>query len=435
MEILGLIIKVLTILLSLCCAYQVFYIFVIWWQMLKNKKDSDISAPLPEPQGRYAVLICARNEQTVIGDLVRSVILQDYPSEMLKAFVLADNCTDHTARCAREAGAVVYERFNTSQVGKGYALDELLGHIREDYPEGFDGYIVFDADNILKPDYVRHMDLMFRKGCDIVTSYRNSKNFGASWLAGGCGLNFIRESRYLNQARYALGISAFISGTGFAFSRKILEEMGGWPYHLISEDMEFTVDQISKGRKIAFAADCEFYDEQPLTFRQSFRQRSRWLKGTLQVLIRYRKPLWKAIFKGDFGAIDLFIYSVPMFLFTSLIFILNMILGILVARADQSLWGFLRVVGGQLVGMYGGLLFTSASAMLTEHKKIMAPGWKKLLYTFTFPLYIFTYIPLAPIALCRKLKWTPISHTVTAASMTFDVRKALAPEEEQEQVA
>ncbi len=417
METLSVIIKVLTILLTLCCAYQMVYIFVIWRQMLKDKKHPS-TEPKPEPRGRYAVLVCARNEQVVIGDLVHSIRSQEYPSELLTAFVMADNCTDHTALRALEAGAVVYERHDTSHVGKGYALDALLGHIREDYPEGFDGYVIFDADNILKPDYIRNMDIMFQKGCDILTSYRNSKNFGASWLAGGCGMNFIRESRYLNQARYQLGASAFVSGTGFAFSRKIYEEMGGWPYHLISEDMEFTVDQISKGRKIAFAADAEFYDEQPLTFQQSWRQRSRWLKGTLQVLYRYRKPLWKSMISGNWASIDLFIYSFPMFFLTSVIFCLNFILGVMVSSADQSVWGFLRVVGGHLVGMYGGLLFSSASAMLTEYKKIIAPGWKKILYTLTFPLYVFTYIPLAPIALCKRLSWTPISHTVTAATMS-----------------
>ena len=116
---------------------------------------------------------------------------------LVTVFVAADNCTDRTAAIARTHGAVVYERFNQLNVGKGYALDFLLQHIGADYPAGFDGYFVFDADNLLAPDYIERMNEMFSNGHEIVTSYRNSKNFGDNWISpcrprrrccpGGCG--------------------------------------------------------------------------------------------------------------------------------------------------------------------------------------------------------------------------------------------------------
>lgn len=37
---------------------------------------------------------------------------------------------------------------------------------------------MFDADNILAPDYLERMNETFSNGSEIVTSYRNSKNFG-----------------------------------------------------------------------------------------------------------------------------------------------------------------------------------------------------------------------------------------------------------------
>ena len=136
---------------------------------------------------------------------------------------MADNCTDKTADCARQAGAVVWERFNKEEVGKGYALDFLLNQIKKTYPDDpFDGYFVFDADNLLDENYVAEMNKTFSDGHEIITSYRNSKNFGDNWISAGYGLMFLREAKYLNNSRMLLNTSCAVSGTGFMFSRRII---------------------------------------------------------------------------------------------------------------------------------------------------------------------------------------------------------------------
>ena len=264
---------VIAVIFFVCYTYQFLYIPVPW--LRKARPHS------PAKDNRYAVLICARNEQRVIGDLIASLRGQTYSQGLLSIFVLADNCTDDTAMVARVAGANVYERFNQVQVGKGYALQELLEHLEQDYPQGFDGYFVFDADNILAPNYVEAMNRTFSDGHDIVTSYRNSKNYGDNWISAGYALWFLRESRYLNHARFLLGTSCAVSGTGFLFSRRVLEETGPWPFHLLTEDIQFSVDQVTRGRKIAFCPDAVLYDEQPTTFRQSWNQRLRKLTEDL----------------------------------------------------------------------------------------------------------------------------------------------------------
>ena len=153
---------VIAVIFFVCYTYQFLYIPVPW---LRKARPHG-----PAKDNRYAVLICARNEQRVIGDLIASLRGQTYSQSLLSIFVLADNCTDDTAMVARVAGANVYERFNQVQVGKGYALQELLEHLEQDYPQGFDGYFVFDADNILAPNYVEAMNRTFSDGHDIVTS-------------------------------------------------------------------------------------------------------------------------------------------------------------------------------------------------------------------------------------------------------------------------
>ena len=184
---------VISALFFICYTYQFLYIPLV---LLKKRRP----AALPASPHRYAVLIAARNEENVIAGLLDSLAAQTYDMSLVTVFVAADNCTDSTAAIARAHGAVVYERFNHVNVGKGYALDFLLQHIGADYPEGFDGYFVFDADNLLSPDYIQRMNETFSAGHEIVTSYRNSKNFGDNWISAGYALWFLRERAGISTA-------------------------------------------------------------------------------------------------------------------------------------------------------------------------------------------------------------------------------------------
>lgn len=158
--------QAIAVLFFVCYAYQFVYIPVA---LLRRRKRLPAAAP-----HRFAVLIAARNEETVIGDLLDSLHAQDYDMSLITVFVIADNCTDRTAAIASEKGAVVYTRQNKQAVGKGYALEALLAHIKSDYPDGYNAYLVFDADNLLAPDFLTRMNESFSAGNEIITCYRNS---------------------------------------------------------------------------------------------------------------------------------------------------------------------------------------------------------------------------------------------------------------------
>ena len=160
----------------ICYSYQFLYIPAA---ILKKEPPHK-----PEKKHLFAVLVSARNEEKVIGELIKSINLQTYGRENIRIFVMADNCTDETAKVARISGARVYKRFNLEKTGKGYALEELLRHISEDYPKNyFDGFFVFDADNVLEENYIEEMNKTFSDGYKIITSYRNSKNYGDNWIS------------------------------------------------------------------------------------------------------------------------------------------------------------------------------------------------------------------------------------------------------------
>lgn len=411
METLKLINFIIAILFSVCYAYQCIYIPIVWFFAKKKK------TPKAEMKNRFAVLICARNEEAVIADLIGSIDRQTYPADKRTVFVLADNCTDRTAEIAGQAGAVVYTRRNDKLVGKGYALAELLGHIKEDYPEGFDGYFVFDADNLLAKDYIEKMNDTFSAGNDIVTCYRNSKNIGDNWITAGYGVYFMRESRYLNHARSIIGSSCAVSGTGFLFSRKIAEELNGWPFHLLTEDIEFSADQIVRGRKIAFCAEAQLFDEQPTGFGQSFVQRMRWSKGYLQVFFRYAGRLLRGLFHGSFSCYDMAMANIPAFILSAASVICNVALGICGAIMHDDLTVGLFSIGQTLLNMYLAMFAMGLITTVTEWNYIHMGNGKKILYLFTFPIYMFTFIPISVAAIFVRIRWKPIRHTHSLSGM------------------
>lgn len=397
---------VISILFTLCYAYQFFYLFV---GLLKGEQKFKAVR-----EHKFAAVISARNERDVIGQLISSIKSQNYPKDKLDIFVIADNCTDDTAQVAREAGAIVYERFNKVQVGKGYALDWLFKIIDRDHKEaGYEGYMIFDADNILDVNYVAEMNKVFDNGYDILTSYRNSKNFDSNWISAAYSLWFLREARYLNNSRMQLGTSCAISGTGFLVGANVIEENGGWIHHLLTEDIEFTCDSVSKGMKIGYASKAVLYDEQPTKFSQSYTQRLRWAKGFYQVFANYGGKLLKGVLKGSFSCLDMFMTVMPAMLLTLLSVLINVVAIPVAIAADAPETAILvQALIQTLVNFYGLFFILGLLTAITEWDQIHCVWYKKVLYLFTFPIFMLSYVPIAIIALFKKVEWKPIKHSV-----------------------
>ena len=397
-----------------CYVYQFVYIPIAW---LPRKKET-----LHAPMHRFAVLIAARNEEAVIGKLIDSIKAQSYPGRLVKIFVAADNCTDATAEAARSHGAEVYERYDMTRRGKGYALDFLLREIKLRGHVRFDGYIVLDADNVLDRDFILHMNETFSAGHDIVTCYRSSKNYGDNWISAGYALWFLRESRYLNSARARLGSSSGVSGTGFLFSQAVLDAQGGgWPFHLLTEDIEFTIDNVTRGMKVGYCPDAIAYDEQPISFRQSWAQRLRWSRGYLQVFKKYGRALISGIFSGSFSCYDMAMSIMPAAVLTGLSIVVNLGAALINVLYYHE-WGVLGVSALQtLVNLYLTLFIIGAITTATEWKSIHCEPAKKIFYVFTFPLFMLSYVPIVIHSLFVTPEWTHIDHT-----RTLDVQQICA---------
>ena len=352
---------VIMALFFVCYSYQFFYVAVA---LLKRKKFIGRNE-----NHRIAILIAARNEENVIGYLLDSICAQTYPMDHVDVYVGADNCTDDTARVAREHGAIVFERHDTLHVGKGYVLNDMLRRIRRPGRRHYDAYLVLDADNILDPNFLSEIEKVYSAGYEIVTCYRNSKNYGDNWISAGYALWFLREAQYLNNARMRLGSSCAVSGTGFLFSDGVLQRCGGWNFFLLTEDIEFTIDNVARGEKVGYAGGAVLYDEQPTSFAQSWRQRMRWARGFLQVLGRYGGRLLGGMLRGGrrgYACFDLLMSILPAIVLTlacALVSLAGALYGGLVLHAP--VWPTLGAqLAGWFAGMYGTLLLAGALTLL-----------------------------------------------------------------------
>lgn len=401
--------QIVALIFFLMYLHQMLYLIVGTFKHCKIKKKGEVF------NHRIGIVISARNESKVIGNLIDSIWANDYPRELITIFVIADNCTDDTAQIARDKGCVVMERFDDKLIGKGYALNYLFTRLHNDEQYGDivpEAYIILDADNVIKTNYISEMNKAFDCGYDMVTSYRNSKNFGKNWITSGYGYWFLHEARHLSNSRMMLHTSCAISGTGFLISKDVVREYDDWNFFTLTEDIQCSTAYALSGRKVAYCSTAELYDEQPETFKQSWKQRERWAKGFYQVFGKYGGKLILGFFKS-FSCWDIFTTIFPA-LFITIITLITLPTTSIVALCMGDMLNAWYACLSLLISIafaYCTLFIIGLLICLTEWKKIHTSWWRKILFTFTFPLFMLTYIPISFVALFKKVEWKPIAHT------------------------
>ena len=276
-------------LLTVLTLYQTAYLFIGLFFTRKFKPAKN--------KHKYAIVIAARNEEKVIGNLLDSIKMQDYPQELLTVFVVADNCNDKTAAIARSKGAICYERFDDKHKTKGYALEFLFDRIEEDFKRSsFEAYFVFDADNLLSTDYITKMNDAYDSGEKLVTSYRNIKNMDDNWITMAFSVHWLRTIRRFHRPRSFMHLATNLQGTGYLVDSSVVKN--GWHYTSLTEDRGLTADAVSQGYRISYQNDAIFYDEQTPRARVAYNQKLRWSKG---LLINFRESGFKLFRNIFFG--------------------------------------------------------------------------------------------------------------------------------------
>ena len=363
--------------------------------------------PLKEDkQHRFMTIIPAHNEEKVVVNLIESLKKLDYPKDLYDIYVIADNCTDKTAEVAKKAGAIVYERFDEAHKTKGHALQWFLAQkIEEDAP--YDAFCIFDADNIVDENFLKVMNKKLCQGEEVVQGYKDIKNPSDSWVSAGYAIFYWTMHRFYHLARYNIGLSPLMNGTGFMVKFDVIKSQG-WNTKTLTEDIEFSLKRIIEGKKLGWARDAIVYDEQPVGFKQSWTQRSRWTVGHMQCLKEYTKPLAEAVVKNktvmNFDGLLYMLGTTPMLILTMVLVIVNIVLFATGAMSglDFTIQMLKYIIPTLLVLPFMGLV------VLYLEKKPIKPMIKGLL---TYPIFMGSWLLINIKCLFKRdTEWKKIDH-------------------------
>jgi cellulose synthase/poly-beta-1,6-N-acetylglucosamine synthase-like glycosyltransferase len=388
-------------LFSIVMIFIFVYYFSVSFFGFKYKRDMELS----EPKSSFAIIIAAHNEESVIGALVENCRQLDYPRHLYDIFVVADNCTDRTAQVATEAGATVWKRYNEQEKGKGHALEYAFNRLYA-LPREYDAVLIVDADNLISLNYLKVMNHRLLKGEKIIQGYLDSKNPDDTWITRCIHVGYVITNRFFQLAKYNLGLCCALGGTGICIAVDVLRRFG-WGATSLTEDLEFQIKALLHGIKVSWAHEAKVFDEKPLTMKQSWRQRQRWMQGHCTVASRYlAKLLWEGIRQRNVALLDAGLYCCnPFIVMLCGFWILNQVF-----QAFQGIQVLHLLV--IFVAMFVQILYFSI-ALLLEQISPNVYAW-----LFYYPFFGLTWIPVAysGFATQSNREW---SHTLHTRSISF----------------
>ena len=349
---------------------------------------------------KFAIIIPARNEEKVIGNLVDSLKKLNYDQDKYTINVIVNNTTDNTLKVAKEHGAIAIDCKVPVKV-KADVLNYAFDYYKKD--KSIDAYVIFDADNVVHPDFLIYMNDALNNGYRVASSFRDAKNPSDSWVSSSYAVFYYIQNLFFCRSRMGLNANATITGTGFMIKKDIIDS-DGFNTYTLTEDMEFAGQCALKGEKIYYAEKAITYDEYPVKFSASWKQRKRWSVGNLQCMKLYSFKLFISFLKkGSISMLDMacnfcgMMAQLVIYLNLGIFRIANFSEGNPLIEQDYLSW-----VIGILIQMLLPLI-----TCLYLHKNIKTL-WKGIVL---FPLFIYSWLPINIICFFKKdLKWEEIKH-------------------------
>jgi cellulose synthase/poly-beta-1,6-N-acetylglucosamine synthase-like glycosyltransferase len=366
---------------------------------------------------RFLCITAAHNESKVIKEHVLNLLSMNYPRDLYDVVVIADNCFDETAEIARLAGATVWERINPTERGKGYALKWAL-HEQATLSD-YDAVCVFDADNLVAPNFLEVMEQHLDAGYKAVQAYLDSKNAWDSWVSNAYAFSYWFMNRFWQRARVRLGLSGALGGTGFCLSTELLSKHR-WEALSLTEDLEYTVRLIMHNERVFWTPMTRVFDEKPTRLKDTFPQRTRWLKGHWSTAFKYSKPLIRNIFAHRSIAHSIRSLDTLVYLWQPLVILLTAV-NYGITLGDMALghhWYFHWITG---IIPYRLWIFI---VLVGFFLPLFAVGledvrWKAFVYYPLFLVFNLTWIPVTVKGLVTHKNQTWI-HTKHDRSMTLN---------------
>ncbi len=386
---------------------------------------------------RIALLIPARDESRVIGDLFDSILQQTYPKELIDVNVIVKHEDDPTVEMAKKLGFSVF--VVPEQTCKGAALDGYFQQVgREKWKENA-AYCIVDADAVLSPDYVDELNNSLEMDAHIVLTRKLIKNYlgdkkSRSIFCNCSALNYPVLDDMGNYYRMKKGVPLNMCGQGMMVRADAIEKINGWPYRTLTEDYEMKMDSFLKDFKSVYYPYAAIYTEEVVKHHEAWQRRLRWVMGFTQCDHKYKKDVQRAMRKKKyplFAWYDTFFGIVPPVIFivaTFLSALAGVGLTIYYAVEGSLLWvkALLLLTVMPLFLMYFfDLIYNALTMYVYRDAYVTLTKGEKLATLLFSPLFMFEYFPIflhANLYLMtgKKLSW---AHT---ARLTY--KKGLAAE-------
>ncbi|MFL5438341.1 MAG: glycosyltransferase family 2 protein [Myxococcales bacterium] len=272
-------------------------LFAALWLALLAACSADVSEPgLPTPPLFFDVVVPAHDEEAGIAATLRSLREMDWPLDLFRVVVVADNCSDRTAAIAASEGAQVLRRDDPARIGKGWAL--RLAFSRSVYEGRADAVVVVDADTLVSANLLRSFAARLAQGAIAVQADYRVRNALSSPRRSLAAVAFGAFHGLRSRARERLGLSCGLRGNGMCFSREALERV---PYDAVSlvEDVEYGLRLAEEGVRVWSAQEAAVLGEMPQTAAGSAAQQQRWESGRRSLRKRAVADIGRALRRRD----------------------------------------------------------------------------------------------------------------------------------------
>jgi cellulose synthase/poly-beta-1,6-N-acetylglucosamine synthase-like glycosyltransferase len=277
-------VNIALLLLAVAVAVPVmFLVLQLGAALLPAKALGEVSSALCPS---IAVIMPAHNEEAIIDRTVDAILSQLPQNGRL--LVVADNCTDSTARVASWAGAEVAVRTDVSLIGKGFALDHGLRVISADPPQ----VVVFvDADCVVTQG---SLEILIKRcastGRPVQARYSMLAPPSASPADKISQLAWVIKTlaRPLGSAR--LGLPCQLMGSGMALPFETARQLDLATGHL-AEDQKFAAELAMMGKAPCFCPQAHILSQFPEGESGKRQQRTRWQHGHLAIIGEFFRPM------------------------------------------------------------------------------------------------------------------------------------------------
>ncbi len=404
--------------------------YLVFWSISARKLTL---VPHSNKKTRFALLIAARDESRVIEHILNSLDEQTYPREYFDAYFIVESESDPTVEIVKKHGYqyFVRDRLSDERRTKGFALQECIDYLwRENI--SYDAYMIFDADNILEPNYIEVMNDLRQTGVQVGLGYRSFTNADTNWVTANCAAMFSYMNQITSYGRSIIFHKATLMGTGYFIDDSLIREAGGWIFTGMTEDIQLTTYCYYHDIYMCYYPAVCFYDEQASDMKTVHNQHIRWLAGyfeprkqfkALGVQKDYHSKRLQRMMTYEFrsGIMPFIVFNIVSFI----IAIASIVFGILSAiyGKDYQTGIIFCIAFFQLSVLYMSFVVPAILAIIRNRKYLILSPKNQVLCILSYMFYFYDFLSAfldMSFHPNKKKSWVKIEHSGEITNKDID---------------